>query len=150
MKKNLLIMILVILTLLGATIIYLKFTDYEENEVDSEVSLSEILGKKSNSSWQSFKYEFVKDDGSIIEMEILDIKLKFGQEFLNVCIVSDDGIKSCEDLSFSYVDDILEVGDGIHVHFFGKYKISYKNDILTISRYNNNIRNFSYYFRAIT
>lgn len=150
MKKKILILILVILILFGGIVICLKITDSNETNVVSEVSLDDILSGKSNSSWQSFKYDFVRDDGSINEMEIVGMNLKFGEEFLNVCITSeDDGLTSCEDLLFSYRDDAIEVYDGMIVHFFGKYKISYENEILTFSRYNNDKREFSYYFKAV-
>lgn len=150
MKKKILMIILVLLILFGGIVIYLKFTDSKGTNVVSEVSLNDILSGKNNSYWQSFKYEFVRDDGSINEMEIVGMNLKFSEEFLNVCITSeDDGLTSCEDLSFSFNDDIIEVDDGMLIHFSGKYKISYVNKMLTFSRYNNDDREFSYYFKEL-
>lgn len=150
MKKKILIIILVFLLLLFGIVIYLKFTDYKENEEDSENILDEILSGKYNSSWQSFKYEFIMDDEIFDETNSDDTELKFSEGFVKICMLSsDDGLKYCEDLSFSYSgDNTIEISEGTYIGFYGTFEVSYENEVLLLSRYNNNSK-VSYYFKAV-
>lgn len=149
MKKKILIIILVFLVLLLGIIIYLKFTDYKENENDSGNILDEILSGKNNSTWQSFRYEFVIDDEIFNETNSGDMELKFSEGIVKICMLSvDDGLKYCEDLSFSYSDDnTIKISEGTYIGFYGTFEVSYENEALILSRYNNN--KVSYYFKAI-
>lgn len=149
MKKKILIIILVFLVLLLGIVIYLKFTDYKENENDSGNILDEILSGKNNSTWQSFRYEFVIDDEIFNETNSGDMELKFSEGIVKICMLSvDDGLKYCEDLSFSYSDDnTIKISEGTYIGFYGTFEVSYENEALILSRYNNN--KVSYYFKAI-
>ena len=149
MKKKILIIILVFLVLLLGIVIYLKFTDYKENENDSGNILDEILSGKNNSTWQSFRYEFVTDDEIFNETNSGDMELKFSEGIVKICMLSvDDGLKYCEDLSFSYSDDnTIKISEGTYIGFYGTFEVSYENEALILSRYNNN--KVSYYFKAI-
>lgn len=149
MKKKILIIILVFLVLLLGIVIYLKFTDYKENENDSGNILDEILSGKNNSTWQSFRYEFVTDDEIFNETNSGDMELKFSEGIVKICMLSvDNGLKYCEDLSFSYSDDnTIKISEGTYIGFYGTFEVSYENEALILSRYNNN--KVSYYFKAI-
>lgn len=149
MKKKILIIILVFLVLLLGIVIYLKFTDYKENENASGNILDEILSGKNNSTWQSFRYEFVIDDEIFNETNSGDMELKFSEGNVKICMLSvDDGLKYCEDLSFSYSDDnTIKISEGTYIGFYGTFEVSYENEALILSRYNNN--KVSYYFKAI-
>lgn len=149
MKKKILIIILVFLVLLLGIVIYLKFTDYKENENDSGNILDEILSGKNNSTWQLFRYEFVTDDEIFNETNSGDMELKFSEGIVKICMLSvDDGLKYCEDLSFSYSDDnTIKISEGTYIGFYGTFEVSYENEALILSRYNNN--KVSYYFKAI-
>lgn len=149
MKKKILIIILVFLVLLLGIVIYLKFTDYKENENDSGNILDEILSGKNNSTWQSFRYEFVTDDEIFNETNSGDMELKFSEGIVKICMLSvDNGLKYCEDLSFSYSDDnTIKISEGTYIGFYGTFEVSYENEVLILSRYNNN--KVSYYFKAI-
>ena len=149
MKKKILIIILVFLVLLLGIVIYLKFTDYKENENASGNILDEILSGKNNSTWQSFRYEFVIDDEIFNETNSGDMELKFSEGIVKICMLSvDDGLKYCEDLSFSYSDDnTIKISEGTYIGFYGTFEVSYENEALILSRYNNN--KVSYYFKAI-
>lgn len=149
MKKKILIIILVFLVLLLGIVIYLKFTDYKENENDSGNILDEILSGKNNSTWQLFRYEFVTDDEIFNETNSGDMELKFSEGIVKICMLSvDDGLKYCEDLSFSYSDDnTIKISEGTYIGFYGTFEVSYENEVLILSRYNNN--KVSYYFKAV-
>ena len=149
MKKKILIIILVFLVLLLGIVIYLKFTDYKENENDSGNILDEILSGKNNSTWQLFRYEFVTDDEIFNETNSGDMELKFSEGIVKICMLSvDNGLKYCEDLSFSYSDDnTIKISEGTYIGFYGTFEVSYENEALILSRYNNN--KVSYYFKAI-
>ena len=149
MKKKILIIILVFLVLLLGIVIYLKFTDYKENENDSGNILDEILSGKNNSTWQSFRYEFVTDDEIFNETNSGDMELKFSEGIVKICMLSvDNGLKYCEDLSFSYSDDnTIKISEGTYIGFYGTFEVSYEYEALILSRYNNN--KVSYYFKAI-
>ena len=77
------------------------------------------------------------------------MELKFSEGIVKICMLSvDDGLKYCEDLSFSYSDDnTIKISEGTYIGFYGTFEVSYENEALILSRYNNN--KVSYYFKAI-
>ncbi|MDD6272091.1 MAG: hypothetical protein PUA90_01030 [bacterium] len=156
MKKKITIIILIILVLIGTIISFLILNskkDKENKEVDNNVvtklTIDEIINGKNKTSWQSYNAEFIKADGQINEMEIVGIKLNFIEEYINICIISDESSSSCEDLKYSYENNTLTIEDGMLVHFQGNYTVSYEDEILKLSGEFNDNRRFSYFFKMI-